>query len=396
MTSTLPFAMFDADNHYYESMDAFTRHIDPKLRSRAMQWAEIDGKTRLLVAGKVNKFIPNPTFDPIAKPGVLVSYFKGEGQGNKSVLEAFGELEPIRPEYRDRAVRLQVMDEQGMEGCWMFPTLGVGMEVVLRHEDPEACLAAFRAFNRWLDEDWGFAYQDRMFAAPYLSLIDLDAAVAELEWCINRGARVIVMLPAPVAVRGGTTSPFTEEYDPFWARAAEAGITVTMHGGDSGYNDYVRAWEPGVQSRAFFATPLQRVVTSDRPIMDTLAAAICHRVFERHPRLRFASIENGAGWVKVLLKKLDLAGHQTPGWFAERPSTTFNRHVWVSPFWEDSHVAAAETIGIDRTIFGSDWPHTEGIPEPAGYADQIADLGPDSVRKIMRDNAWELTRPPVH
>ncbi len=62
---------FDADNHYYEAMDSFTRHIEPEYAKRAMQWAEIDGKTRLLVGGRVNRFIPNPTFDRLAKPGSL-------------------------------------------------------------------------------------------------------------------------------------------------------------------------------------------------------------------------------------------------------------------------------------------------------------------------------------
>ncbi len=56
----LPFKVFDADNHYYEATDAFIRHIDPAMKKRCMQWADIDGKQRLLVAGKVNRFIPNP------------------------------------------------------------------------------------------------------------------------------------------------------------------------------------------------------------------------------------------------------------------------------------------------------------------------------------------------
>ena len=67
----LDYQVFDADNHYYEATDAFTRHIEPQFARRAMQWAEIDGRTRLLVGGKVNRFIPNPQFDPVARPGCL-------------------------------------------------------------------------------------------------------------------------------------------------------------------------------------------------------------------------------------------------------------------------------------------------------------------------------------
>ena len=49
-----------------------------RFRKRAMQWAEIDGKQRLVVAGKVNRFIPNPQFDPVARPGALDEYFRGK------------------------------------------------------------------------------------------------------------------------------------------------------------------------------------------------------------------------------------------------------------------------------------------------------------------------------
>ena len=63
----LGYLAFDADNHYYEATDAFTRHIDPKMAKRCMQWADIGGKQRLIVAGRINRFIPNPTFDPVAQ-----------------------------------------------------------------------------------------------------------------------------------------------------------------------------------------------------------------------------------------------------------------------------------------------------------------------------------------
>ncbi|HEV8298195.1 MAG TPA: amidohydrolase family protein [Acidimicrobiales bacterium] len=386
----VPFRVFDADNHYYEARDAFTRHVPAAMQKRCMQWAEVDGRTRLLVGGKVNSFIPNPTFDPVARPGSLQAFFKGKGEPGKDLRALFGELEPVRPEYRDRDARLKVMDAQGVEATWLFPTLGVGMEEALKH-DPEAITVAFTAFNTWLEEDWGYAYRDRLFAAPYLSLVDLDWAIGELERVVARGARIVCMRPAPVEVPSRCTSPFLEPFDPFWARVAEAGITVALHGGDSGFARMVQVWEPEANYRAFFATPLQRVILGNRAITDTMAAVLCHKVFDRHPRLRFASIENGSSWVRGLVKKVDKAAAQTPGWFSERPSDTFRRHVWVSPFWEDNAVAAAETLGADRCLFGSDWPHTEGLPEPADYFAELATLPDDALRKIMRDNAAQLT-----
>ncbi len=95
-------------------------------KKRAIQWAQLDGKQRLLVGGRVNRFIPNPTFDPVGKPGALDEYFRGRNPRGADLNALFGDLEPIPPAYRDRDARLALMDEQGMAGCILLPTLGVG------------------------------------------------------------------------------------------------------------------------------------------------------------------------------------------------------------------------------------------------------------------------------
>ena len=105
--------IFDFDNHYYESIDAFTRHQDPGLRGRGIRWAEIDGRRRLLVGGTVNSYVANPTFDPVSKPGALYDWYRGNPR-REQITDAFGELEPLRPEYQDREPRLRVMDQQGL------------------------------------------------------------------------------------------------------------------------------------------------------------------------------------------------------------------------------------------------------------------------------------------
>jgi len=73
---------------------------------------------------------------------------------------------------------------------WLFPTLGVLYEELLK-DDTEAVVALMTGFNRWLLEDWGFAFRDTIYASPYLSLADVDMAVRELEWCLENGARTM-------------------------------------------------------------------------------------------------------------------------------------------------------------------------------------------------------------
>ena len=381
--------IFDFDNHYYETEDAFTRHQAKAFRTRGIRWAEIDGRRRLLVGGKLNSYVANPTFDPVAKPGSLYDWYRGNPK-QETIVQAFGELEPIRPEYRDRDVRLKVMDEQGISGTLLFPTLGVGLEDSLRG-DPGAAVHAFGAFNRWLDEDWGFAYQGRIFAVPYIQMLDAKAAVDELRTVLDGGAIVVNVRNAPVPVQGGYRSPFDAAYDAFWGLAAESGVIVATHAGNDGYDALVQMWEPGGAESSLFRSPLRGVVTKNRAVSDFYATAVCHKVFERFPALRLASVENGASWIPDLLHRLDDAANRNPGYFATHPRDVFAEHVWVTPFWEDDVAGLLSDVSPDRFLLGSDWPHAEGTRQPMDFVTEtLADVPADAVQRIARENAVAL------
>ncbi len=388
----LDFQAFDADNHYYEALDAFTRYIEPEFAKRTMQWAQIGTKTRLLVGGRINRFIPNPTFDPVSKPGALDEYFRGRNPRGTGIADLFGELDPISPAYRNRDARLAVMDDQGLGGAFFFPTLGVGMEQSLIGDPPALC-AAFRAFNRWLEEDWGFAYQERIFAAPYIPLVDVDNAVAELEWAIDHDARILITGVGPVVTAAGGHAPSHPIYEPFWSRVNEAGLVVALHGGDSYYSRYIEAWGESSEMEAFRASPLRGLLSHDA-IHDTVAAMLADRFFHRYPNIRVASIELGSAWAFHLFEKLTKAWGQSPHAFPEDPRETFRRHVWVSPFYEDDLAALKDMVGIDRILMGSDWPHAEGLAEPTSYIDDLRRHGyTDAEAKVvMCDNGWSLTK----
>ncbi|MEL7210985.1 MAG: amidohydrolase family protein, partial [Actinomycetota bacterium] len=142
-----------------------------------------------------------------------------------------------RPEVRDRDARLAHLDAQGLDGIVMYPTLAVGMQEALK-KDPEALHAAFTAFNRWLEDDWGYDYEGKIFAAPLITMADPERAAAEVERVLAAGARVLCMTPGPVPTGRGYQSPGLPDYDPVWARAAEAGVPVSFHAGLSGTSQY--------------------------------------------------------------------------------------------------------------------------------------------------------------
>jgi predicted TIM-barrel fold metal-dependent hydrolase len=388
----LDFEMVDADNHYYEATDAFTRHLDPAMAKRTMQWADVDGRRRLLVAGSINRFIPNPSFSHLAKPGSLSDFFRAK-EGVGDLRAAFGELESIeqRPEYRDRDARLAVMDAQGMQACIMLPTLGVGMESALE-TDPEACTAAFRAFNRWLEEDWGLHHQDRIFSAPYITLLDPEWAVEELRWALDHGARVVLMRPTSVWGVDGRRTPGDPRHDAFWSLLDESGVSLVLHSGDAGYGDYEALWGLTDDMQAFKVPTLKKLLSAN-PVQDTMASMMADRLFERHPNLRVATVETGAEWVRPLLKKLAATHIQLPGTFGEDPVELFRRHVWVSPFFEDDVLDLIHAVGPSRVLFGSDWPHVEGLAEPASFIEELVGVDAADVRAIMRENTLELLTP---
>ncbi|MDQ1520669.1 MAG: hypothetical protein QOI55_1742, partial [Actinomycetota bacterium] len=388
---TVDFNVFDSDNHYYEATDAFTRHL-PASHKRIVQWAEIDGKPRMVVAGRVFRFIPNPTFDPVAKPGVLDDYFRGKSPGD-DIRAAFGELEPISDAYRDPSARVALMDEQGMDGCFLFPTLGVGVEEVLVH-DAVAAHTVFHAFNEWMHDDWTFNYQDRIFPAPYVSLIDPDAAVRELDWALDHGARVVVMRGGPVRGPGFSRSPGDALHDPFWARANEAGILVAYHSGDSGYHRYAEDWGSSGEMEAFRYDPFKNLTGGHRPIYDTVAALLCHGVFTRHPNARVATIESGSDWVPLLARGLKKAYAQVPGAFGGNDPVEQLRHnVWVSPYYEDDLPQLRDELGAEHIIFGSDYPHAEGLADPKTFVDDLVGFSADEVKLVMRENGLALSQP---
>ena len=201
----LDYTPFDCDNHYYEAPDAFTRHVPEGWHKRCVQWCEIEGRKYHVVGGEVSHAVSNPTWDPIAKPGALHEYFRGNPSG-KSPLEMLKEREPLPGEYMDRDLRVKKIKEQGLQGVWLFPTLGVLYEELLK-EDIQAVKVLFRGFNRWLNDDWGCNYQDTIFAAPYISLCDVEFAIEELQWALDNGARIVCMRPAAVWTEDGPRSP---------------------------------------------------------------------------------------------------------------------------------------------------------------------------------------------
>jgi predicted TIM-barrel fold metal-dependent hydrolase len=387
-------ALFDCDTHCYEPRDAFTRYLPEAFADRAIVPVRLaNGKEVILAGSRVGVFNSEQGlgWEMAYRPGSLKEMLKQMASGDP---EETYQAEPIQPEYLEREPRLQLMDRQGVEKCVLFPA---GMALAAEHycDDTEALYANVRSFNRWYDEEWGFDRDGRIYPTALMSLRDLDSAVAETEAILDAGARVVLFPTGPAYGR----SPGDPYFDPVWSRLNEAGATIALHIMPFWYFTAISpAWghDPNPASWHMSAWQWQNVY-GERPVEDTLSALIFDNLFGRFPNLRVIVAEHGAEWVPHFVRHMDKsrgmgrAGPWIGGQLDERPSQIFRRVVRVAPYAEDDIPWIVETLGYDDVIvMGSDFPHAEGLADPAEFVALLDPLPDESKQRILRGNAEEL------
>ena len=394
----LPFRMNDADNHLYEPDDCFTRHLESRFAERAMHVRRGAGGTGQWFFGDIDVKFCREAIDRTLRPGD-VSRLRAGQPPNPAIAgeHDFVFVETTEPAFRDPEARLARMNEQGIEAAIVYHGAATFAEHEMR-SDPEAAHANIRAYNRWIQDDWGFAYRERIFVPAVLSMLDPEQAVRDLEEVLRDGARLVMLRPGPIY----GTSPADRRYDPFWARIDEARVPVIYHVAQSGYTHwYAKEWgeDPDINDQEM--TPFHAFTCfAQRPVQDTILNIAQRNLFGRFPNLQVVSVENGSGWVKPLLAvdhHLQLSVRTRGGTFdrggdfIQRPLLdTLRDHLWVSPYPEEDPREVIEILGEERVLFGSDYPHPEGLAEPRAYVRQLKGFSDASVRRIMRENTAGL------
>jgi predicted TIM-barrel fold metal-dependent hydrolase len=426
MGDALPFRINDADNHFLEPEDMYERYIDPVHRAKAVRFVrDASGRRVQMYGDRPSKLAftresapqtaeelerlaasaaPQSGDESQAKPGDggarapgmflnrLNPYRGKSAEERKKLMEEFAAQQTA---WGDRDKRLALMDEQGIHAAILYPGHVLNLEFEFA-DDVDAIYANARAYNRWLQDEVGHSYAGRMFLPPYLSLADVDLAVDELERVLAEGAQLIEVITGHA--HGGRANPFGGRsladpvFDPFWARVNEAGVRVCTHVGPTDYQKYGGDFseDPGAVLRDFGAFQWA-LYWGDRPAMDTVASLILHGFFARFPNVRVCLSEQGTVWLPYLLRKLDATYHLgRPARFGKldrRPSEIFRDHFVVAPFPEENVARVVDEVGIEPIVFGSDFPHAEGLAFPAEYVGaQLGGFREDQVLAIMRDN----------
>ena len=384
--------LFDCDTHIYEERDAVTRYLPKEYLDRSIRPIKnANGEDVVMAGDRIATFTNEDGlgFDHAYRPGSLRQMLKEMSSGDP---DARYQPEPMRPEYVEREPRLRLLEEQGVSRCVLFPgALALSGEQYV--DDTDALYANLSSFNRWYDETWGFNYDDRIYATAMLSLRDLDRAVALTDEVLARGARVVLLPTGPVYGR----SPGDPYFDPVWSRLNEAGVVIALHIMPFWYFDAMSpAWGHDADPNSWRMSAWQWMNTyGERPVIDTISALIFDNLFERFSRLNVLIAEHGASWVPHTLQHMDKSrgmGRNGPwigGPLKDRPSAIFKRHVRVAPYPEDDIPRLVDELDGDDSVlvFGSDFPHAEGVASPADFAQLLDPLPDDMQRRIMRDNA---------
>ncbi|MBV9487061.1 MAG: amidohydrolase [Frankiaceae bacterium] len=272
-----------------------------------------------------------------------------------------------------------------------FPTGAVVARPPLP-EEYELRLAGLRAHNRWLAE-WCAAHPERRAGIGQIFLNDIDDAIAEVRWCHANGLRGGILLP-PVPDDMKHLAPlYTDSYDRLWQECAELGVVVNVHSGGTGLPDY----GPGPAAGQIWIAEL--TFFSRRPLSHMLLGG----AFERFPGLRFVLTESGCSWIPDLLAQLDgyHAQARRTGRIGELkydedallpkpPSEYFARNCWVgASFPSPLEAASRHAVGLDRYMWGSDYPHDESTyPDTLlGLRRSFQDAEPEELRGILGGTA---------
>lgn len=355
--------IIDIDGHVREADDLWERYLEPPFRARAPKVQRVaNGQLLFFLEG--NRYHRKPEESPF-------EIRRDDSAAN-----------PHRERGMDPAARLRDMDLEGIEAGMLFPSAALYLPSV--EEEPYA-VALCRAYNNWLF-DYSRADPKRLFGVGIIPVQDIRAAVEEARRAaLELGFRGIFVRPNPV--KGRTLDD--SYYDPLYGTVQDLGIPLMVHEGSGAYLPTAGADRfPG---QWFFTH------TVSHPFEQMLAclSLTCKGVLEKFPQLKVVFLESGAGWLPYWLWRMDehyeKLRFQVP-WLKMKPSEYFRRQCYISCEPDEDNLGAiVQSVGEERVLFASDYPHWDSIfpGAPKALLDRT-DLSIEAKRKILGENALRL------
>jgi predicted TIM-barrel fold metal-dependent hydrolase len=346
--------VIDADGHVVEPDHIWREHLPRRLWPAAPRWVtDNEGRKRRLIGGRLQPYVPFP-------PG---KHYDGD----------------ITAASFDPHARMAAFARHGIRAAVTTPSAGLFFAAV-PETDVQAALC--RAYN-----DWIAAFCSAEQSLYWMAVVpqgDVCALVEEAERALGRGASGVLLRPNPIAGRNLDDPAF----DPLWDLLATADRPLLLHEATT-----MNVPEAGLDR---FSNYLYlHAITQPHEHQMACTALICGGVLERHPGLRVAFFETGAGWVPYWLERLDQHlrywGHASLP-LPLRPSDYFTRQCFVSPFADEAMLPQViERLGNRNLVFTSDFPMPYTTTERIADALlQRPDIDDDSKARIGNRNAQAL------
>lgn len=364
--------LISADSHVIEPQNFWAEHIDQKFRDRAPQVKRLESGRLALVAPGI----------PIAS----VTQGFARGKSGEALKEHLGKGYEAAPEGGwNPAARLKDQEVDGVEAEVLHTTQGMRLYAL---PDADLQRACFHAYNDWLAEFCSYSSK-RLIGIGLLSVADVDLAVRELERCAKIGLHGVMITVLPAVDR-----PYGHRmYDPLWAAAGDHGMPVALHAatGVSGLRVQLDPKTGGLKATDG-GSFVEQGAYMHHDIQHSLSSMMFNGVFERFPKLRVVSVENGVGWMPHFIERLDYIWKKY-GWSAENkisqpPSEYFKRQIWAT-FQDDGVVGATHHLfGADNYMWASDFPHADSTwPESRAVIERdFAGVPIEVKRKIVFEN----------
>jgi predicted TIM-barrel fold metal-dependent hydrolase len=389
MLETMPGPSFvvDADSHWCEPPDLFTKRAPAAFRDRVPRVEAVDGEPTWVMDGHA--------LGRASAGGVI-----GRDGHKESSYKALFEWshDQVHVGAHDPAVRLGVLDECGIDAQVIFPsTIGLGGQDLGMVDDPQLCRVAIEIYNDAMAEVQAGS-NNRLLPLPLMPAWDVDTCVAEARRVAALGARGVNMTSDPDDL--GAPDLANHAWDPFWAACSELQLPVHFHIGASAtamsfFGRYPWPSHPMNTQLAIGGTLLfignARVVTN----------LILSGIFDRHPGLKVVSVESGVGWIPFILEALDYEMSENApeelSQLQKMPSEYFRSNLYATFWFENNRNKLPDLIdavGEDNILFETDFPHPTCLyPKPLDtVAAKMATLPAKTRDKIMGENARKLYR----
>ena len=377
-------SVIDADTHLTEPHDLWTRHAPAAYRDRVPQVRDVDGTAMWTVDGI-----------PMGRASAS-SVVHRDGSRSRGVGFISWTFDDAHPAAYDVPTRLQVMDEVGVWAQIVYPNAaGFGGQRFGTIDDrvlKNLCATLYNDAMLELQEQGG----GRLFPMALLPWWDIDASVAEAERAASMGLRGVNMTSDPQ--QGGAPDLNSRAWDPLWDVCADLGLPVNFHIGAS---ETSLSWfgsspwpSQGDEQRLAIGSAMM-YLTNARVLSNLIISGL----LERHPTLKFVSVESGIGWIPFVLEALEhQLGETSPGvldYLSMSPLEYFRRQIYAC-FWFEKRdvVHTLDILGADNVLFETDFPHPTCLyPDSMVIAAPALDaLTPDVRRRVLQDNAAKLYR----